>query len=665
MSGRIWLGAVFLAAIFGTVQADAAVFKLEEATIADMQDAMAEGGVTSVELVAMYLNRINVYDRDTVKLNAVAQVNPRVMLEAAAMDKLRAEGVVLGPLHGIPVMLKDSYDVAGLAASAGALPVKNLMAKTDAPVVKALKDAGAVILGKTNMWPFAYRTEYDPPLRFAWGLVKNPYTLVDDFGGSSTGSAAAVAANLCAFAMGGDTGSSIRLPSARTALVGGRPTLFLVPGSGTWPANVSLDVLGPMARTVTDCAIALDAVVFDDPNPVDTGFFPPPSTVRPVTYTQNLSPTALAGKVVGLPRPYIGKDPEAKPLDPVVEEIWETAVAKLQEAGATVKEIDWPFYHNIESTVDSPATYLPLGLTEAQFKEEWEFADAFYFDEHLKSYGDPAFTSVFDLPSPTVIEDPQNHDKIGRYKKIFTDGEAKSFADLNYAPAFAAYAAWAKRDIEDVMIAEGVDLVAFPTAGWGDASEDVDDYEMLNATMEGTKLGLPQFTVPMGFTGAGSPQGMMIMARTFYSEAEILGFAYAFEQVAQARRPPPLTPALPGETIEYGNVAPPSEPEKVAPRVRIRGRMGLLYRAGSWRFEIAGRSLDESPLRSVNVFVNGRKVGGRRGAEWSVEVPWRKLWRLVRPGERVVDVMVLAKDVNGNTGADTAKLRVPRGQARG
>lgn len=633
--------------------------------MADMQRAMEARALTSVQLVTMYLNRIQIYDRDTVKLNAVAQVNPRVLEEAAAMDALRAQGTVLGPLHGVPVLVKDSFDVKGLASAAGATPLKNLIATSDAPIVKALKDAGAVILGKTNMWPFAYANDSIPVSNYAWGLTKNPYTLrTDDFGGSSIGSAAAVAANLCAFAMGGDTGSSIRLPSARTSLVGGRPSAFLVPASGTWPADASLDVLGPMARTVTDCALALDAVVFDDPEPLDTGA-PASSAVRPATYTANLRADALTGKVVGLPKPYIGKD--GAPLDVDVAILWAAAVANLQAAGATVKEIDWPFLHNYEQ--DTPEgmanNYATVGLTLDQFdmSKDREKADAYYFNQHLLGYAIPGFTSVLDLPYPEGT--PAPGDKIEGFKQVYRDNAAKSFPEIGYDAAFAAFRAWAKRDIEDVMAAEGVDLVAFPATLWADFNSSLRPTtasEFLNGTWEGSRLGLPEYVVPMGFSAtSGTPQGMMILGRTYYTEAQILGYAYAFERQAKSRRAPSVTPPLPGETIVYNLPTPsPTPGDKVPPVVRVRPNLDLIWRRGEWRFEVQGSVRDASALRAMRFSLNGRALPVRRATRWSVEIPWKKFWRIVRYGSRVANVTVLAKDAYGNTGAASVRVRIPK-----
>jgi amidase len=624
-----------------------ATFQLTEATIADMQEAMNAGGVSSVELVALYLNRIMAYDRSGPTLRAVAQLDPNVFAAAAASDRRRASGGPIGPLEGVPFVVKDSYDVAGLASAAGARVLRKLIAKTDAPVVRALKDAGAVLLGKSNMWAFAYAIPYDPDSRYAWGRARNPYTLQNDFGGSSTGSAAATAANLCGFAMGGDTGSSIRLPSARTALVGGRPSYELLPSSGIIPTNPSLDVIGPMTRTVEDNARVMDVVVFDDPAPLAPGYFPLPSSVRPPTYTAELSPTALAGTVIGLPRPYIGRDPDAAPLDPVVQALWDDAVATLVALGATVKEIDWPFIHNYRGDTPSGAAngYASVGLTEEQFKTIWQWTDAYYFNEHLKAYRYRRVPNVLRLPSPTRRQDPEGFDKIAGYKKAVRDGTARPYADYGFDAYFAAYRHWAKRDVEDVMAAEGVDLLAFPVAGGDDP--DADQYEFLNGLNEGSFLGLPQLSVPLGIAPSGRPHGMMLMARTYYTEATLLGAAYAFEQATHARRPPASTPPLPGETIEYEPAPPASRPEIDPPVLEAR-----LRRRGGRRVTITGTAGDASPLASVRVYLNGRLV------HETTEPSWRVSATFDGPPRDAL-AMVVAKDVHGNAAATMLPLRRP------
>lgn len=641
---RWWrLGALWVLVL--ATAAPAATFRLTEATIAGMQDAMDGGGVSSVELVALYLNRIMAYDRNGPALNAVAQLDAGVFAAAAASDRRRASGAPVGPLEGVPFLVKDSYDVAGLASAAEARPLRKLIATTDAPVVRALKNAGGVLLGKANMWAFAYAIEYDPDSRYAWGRARNPYTLQNDFGGSSTGSAAATAANLCAFAMGGDTGSSIRLPSARTALVGGRPSYGLLPASGIIPTNASLDVIGPMTRTVADNARVMDVVVFDDPAPMDTDFFPLASSVRPVSYAASLDATALQGKVIGLPKPYVGTDPAAKPLDPVVQPLWNDTVAALAGLGATVKEIEWPFVHNYRRDTPSGMAngYPSLGLTEEQFTLTWQWTDAYYFDQHLQAYHFRRVPSVLALPSPPRRRDPNGYDKIGFYKRTVRDGLARSYADYGFDAYFAAYRQWAMRDVEDVMAAAGVDFLAFPVAG-GDDPDD-ERYEYLNALSEGTFLGLPQLAVPMGVAPSGRPQGMMLMARTYYTEAAILGAAYAFEQATRLRGPPASTPALPGETIDYAPAPPTGRPEIDPPTLaaRVRRRSGR-------RVAITGTVRDASALGGVRVWVNGRLVHETTDAEWSV---------VATPEGRRRDglVVVVARDVHGNAAATMLPLR--------
>ncbi len=648
MLAAVWrCGAMIVLLAIGVVPARAATFTLTEATIAEMREAMDAGGVSSVELVALYLNRIMAYDRSGPMLNAVAQLNPRVFEDAAAADRRRAtgQGVGVGPLAGVPFLVKDSYDVAGLASAAGARPLRKLIATTDAPVVEVLKVAGGVLLGKANMWAFAYAIEYDPDRRYAWGRAKNPYTLLNDFGGSSTGSAAATAANLCAFAMGGDTGSSIRLPSARTALVGGRPSYALLPASGIIPTNASLDVIGPMTRTVADHAQVMDVAVIDDPAPIDPGYFPSASSVRPDSYASQLSATALQGRVIGLPKPYVGTDPAAKPLDPAVQALWNEAVATLVALGATVQEIEWPFVHNYRrDTPEGMANgYASLGLSEEQFTLQWQWTDAYYFNEHLKAYGYRRVPDVLHLPSPTRRQDPNGHDKIAGYKQAVRDGLARPYAEYGFDAYFAAYRAWAQRDVEQVMIDAGVDLLAFPVTG-GDDPDD-ERYEYLNALAEGTFLGLTQLSVPMGVAPSGRPHGMMLMARTYYTEAELLGAAYAFEQATHARRPPASTPPLAGETIEYTPSPPGQRAEVDPPAVTLRAR-----RRGGRQWALAGTATDTSGLATVRVYVNGALVHETTGASWRATVR-------TGGGPRNGLAMVVAKDVHGNAAGTMAPLR--------
>lgn len=638
----------------------AATFRLEEATFTEIQDALASGELTTVELAALYLNRIAAYDDRGPRLNAISQLSPTLLAEAAALDRQRALGKRLGPLAGIPVFVKDSYDVAGLQSTAGAAVLKGLVARRDAPVVRRLRQAGALIMGKTNMWAFAYAIgSYDPASRYAWGRTRNPYTLVEDFGGSSTGSAAATAANFCAFAMGGDTGSSIRLPSARAALVGGRPSFALLPASGIIPANVSLDVIGPMTRTVRDYAAAMDVVVFNDPAPLDTRFFPASESVRPRSYAERLNRNALQGKVVGLPKPYVGADRTgtAQSLDPKLQPLWNQTVARLRALGATVKEIEWPFFHNYaRDTKEGRANgYETVGLTERQSSLEWQWTDAYYFNEHLKSYRFARVPDVFAIPSPTSRQDPAGFDKIGSYKKFVREGVARPYRDYAFDRYFAAYRRWAKRDVEDVMRREGVDLLAFPAAGGDDPGAE--DYAFLNGLYEGSFLGLPQISVPMGFARSGRPQGMMLMARTYYTEAEILGYAYAFEQAYPVRRPPRRTPALRGEVFTYNpNASATRRAEIKPPRVTLDAD---IRRVASGRYRIAGSSTDASGIGLTRVFLNGRQIGARTASVWEVTVSPAQFRRLARR-DREAAVTVIATDVHGNTAARFVTLRIRR-----
>jgi amidase len=328
---------------FFPASAQAFTFKLEEATISDVRKAFSAGTLTSSKLTSLYLDRIALNDRAGANLNSIAFLNPNALQEAKRLDRLWAQGTILGPLHGIPVVIKDSFNVEGLPTTNGVDVFQSLIAQDDAFAVQKLREAGAIILGKANMstWAFSY-----DGISEAYGPVINPYAPLRTPGGSSSGSGVAVAANFAMLAMGGETGGSIRVPSTHNALVGIKPSAGLISVDGTWPLVTEYDVIGPMARTVSDSAIAMDALVAFDPNNIWNPFIPNLEEIRPDTYTDSLDDNSLQGKVLGLPRHYIGKgDPdkgESFPLDPQVSQAFDRAKQVLEAQGATLVEVDIP-----------------------------------------------------------------------------------------------------------------------------------------------------------------------------------------------------------------------------------------------------------------------------------------------------------------------------------
>ena len=327
-----------------------------------------------------------------------------------------------------------------------------------------------------------------------------------------------------------------------------------------------------------------------------------------------------------------------------MQALWDGAVATLIALGATVQEIEWPFVHNYRR--DTPAGvangYSSLGLSDEQFTQQWQWTDAYYFNEHLKVYGYRRVPDVLSLPSPTRRQDPDGFDKIGGYKQAVRDGVARSYADYGFDAYFAAYRQWARRDVEQVMIDAGADLLAFPVTG----TDDPDDerYEYLNALAEGTFLGLPQLSVPMGIAPSGRPQGMMLMARTYYTEAEILGVVYAFEQATHAASACEHAPA-PGRDDRVHAVA-----AHTARRGRSTRDDPASAAPGGRRWAISGTATDASALATVHVYVNGALVHETTDASRRVSA---------RVGGRLRDAlaMVVAKDVHGNAAATMRPLR--------
>jgi Asp-tRNA(Asn)/Glu-tRNA(Gln) amidotransferase A subunit family amidase len=294
-----------------------------EATIPELQGAMETGQLTSVELVDFYLARIAAYDNAGPKLNAFILVNPVARDEAAALDAERAESGPRGPLHGIPVVLKDNIGTADMQTTAGSLALKGFTPAEDAFQVRKLREAGAVIIGKANLFEFALGWTTVSSLG---GQTLNPYDLSRDPGGSSGGTAVAVTANFAAAGLGTDTCGSIRLPAAHNDLYGLRPTSGLSSRAGVIPFSTTLDAVGPMARSVVDLAIMLDATVGRDPAD--------PTTV-PVTtsYLNAVDPDGLSGRRVGLVT--FGADSE-------VEGLIGSAVEEMTAGGGEVMDVTLP-----------------------------------------------------------------------------------------------------------------------------------------------------------------------------------------------------------------------------------------------------------------------------------------------------------------------------------
>jgi len=545
-----------LATLVTGLSALAAPFDPVEATIPELQAAYTKRRVTAVSVVKRYLSRIAKQDDKGAKLNSVL-VNPDALADAARADQLRAAGVVLGPLHGVPVVVKDSYAVKGLPTTNGIEGWKAIIAPDDAPNVKLLRAAGAIILGKTNMSTFAF--SYDG-ISEAYGPVANPYNPNRTPGGSSSGTGAAIGANLAMFGMGGETGGSIRIPSDFNGLVGIKPSLGLLPAGGTVPLVPTRDVIGPIAKSVTDAALALDALAVKDPNDLYAPEYlwdatPEQPERRPPTYTAFLDDHALEGKTLGVLVPYIGKGTEdlgvSNPIDPEVAHLFAQAEADLVAQGATLVEVTPPA-HTIWF-VDQPNNtprWMSLGFPPdfLDFTEDDPGLgnSVYYYDLFLQQYGSAPYTS---LPAVAPLI-PTTPDFLDFYTTLLAAYNAGNLQP-NSAPVlqqyFAALKLLRQQYLEAWMKENGIDAFVCPTAKIP-AFRQLDDPgidqfgDTLNARFESNILGLPAITVPMGFYSNGVP-GTLQFVGDFYGEAEIIGYAYDYEQATMHRTEPRLRAA--------------------------------------------------------------------------------------------------------------------------
>jgi amidase len=307
-------------------------FELVEATIPRLHAALAAGTITSIDLVTMYLARIEAYDQKGPALNAISVMNTKALAEAAKMDAERRAGRSRGPLHGIPVIVKDNYDTADMQTAAGSRALTGWVPPDDAYLVQKLHEAGAIIIAKSNMQEFAYGIITVGSL---FGATRNPYALDRNPGGSSGGTGAAIAANFAAVGMGSDTCGSIRIPASHNSLVGIRGTQGLASRSGVIPLSHTMDIGGPIGRSVTDVAIVLDATVgYDSTDPQTSGSV----GNIPKSYTEFLQLTGLRGARVGLVTALLGSDPD----DTEVATVVRAAVNEMKAGGADVVEVAIP-----------------------------------------------------------------------------------------------------------------------------------------------------------------------------------------------------------------------------------------------------------------------------------------------------------------------------------
>jgi Asp-tRNA(Asn)/Glu-tRNA(Gln) amidotransferase A subunit family amidase len=481
-------------------------FQVYEQSILDLQGAMTDGRVTSRGLVEAYLARIQAYDQAGPRLNSIVMISPRAREDADAMDRERADNKVRGPLHGIPVLIKDNYDTADMPTSGGALSLATLQPAADAFQVKKLRDAGAVVLGKTTMHELAAGITTISSLT---GQTRNPYDLYRVPGGSSGGTGAAIGASFAAAGMGSDTCGSIRIPAANQNLVGLRGTHGLSSRSGVMPLSSTQDIAGPLARSVTDLAIMLDATVGPDPNDKITA---EGASHIPKSYRDALTADGLKGARIGVLRALWGNAPE----DDEVAGIVRKALDGFKAQGAEVIDVTVP------------------GLDEL-LRESSVIGDEFKFDlaVYLATIPNAPVKSLGE-----ILERGLNHAELDATFRLRNQPEKRETEHYRQA-LIKRYALRAA--VTAALEEHRVDALAYPTlrrkpALIGEAQGGT------NCQLSAT-TGLPAMAMPAGFSNDGLPIALELLGGA-WQEAKLLKYAYAWEQATKPRRPPFSTPPL-------------------------------------------------------------------------------------------------------------------------
>lgn len=483
-------------------------FELVEITISEILRAIRSGEITCHELVEAYLKRIEILDQST-QLNAIIIINPKALMEADKLDSEFSRTGKLRPLHGIPVIVKDNYDTKDLQTTGGSLALKGSLPPDDAYQVRKLREAGAIILAKSNMAEWAF-SPYVTVSSIA-GITRNPYNLERVPAGSSGGTAAAVAANFGALGLGTDTGNSIRGPASHNCLVGIRSTMGLTSRDGIIPLYLRNDIGGPMARTVEDAVRVLEVIAGYDPADPITKIC---EGKVPKNYTQFLDRNGLKGARIGVFRKYI----DTPTIDPQVKTLTEKAINHLRALGAEIVD---PF---VVPEFDE--------LT----KDIW--CDMFHHDvnNYLVSRGEKIpyknLTEIFEsgLYSPYIQQRLMKALEV----KVPPEQMNPPCLDVYHDPRNIAL----REAILNAMKRDNLNAIVYPT--WSNPPRRIGDFDTPagdNSQLLSPHTGFPAITVPIGFTYDSLPAGLTFVGKLF-GEPDLIKFAYAYEQATKQRKPP-------------------------------------------------------------------------------------------------------------------------------
>jgi Asp-tRNA(Asn)/Glu-tRNA(Gln) amidotransferase A subunit family amidase len=494
-------------------------FDVREATISDIHAAMRARTLTCHALVQAYLKRIEAYDKQGPAINAIVVVNPNALAEADEKDKRFAQGGMTGPLHCIPMIVKDNFETIGLQSAAGSITMKGFVSDKDAFQVRKIKEAGAIVLAKSNMGEFAFSPQ--ETLNSLQGHTRNPYDTTRVPAGSSGGTAASVAASFGTVGLGSDTGNSIRGPSSHTALVGIRSTMGLTSRAGVIPLSYLADVAGPMARTVADAVAVFQVIVGEDPEDPMTAR----SRGRAIpNYAASLDRNGLKGARIGVLRQAYERNNAQ--VDPEIAKVFAKALDDLKAAGAEIVD---------PATVDRPQRPpRPEGSGGCRgFKYD--------INEYLKTRGQKAPVHSLEeiIASPLFDKIPAvSQTRLKSAQASNPDGPESESCKLEaaYREAFGAAVTKAMDDMK-------LDAFVYPT--WSDPPHLIGETNGLdNSQVFSPTSGFPAINVPMGYTRDDKlPAGMTIFGRA-WDEARLIKLAYAYEQATHHRKPPESTPPI-------------------------------------------------------------------------------------------------------------------------
>jgi len=502
----------------------AQILGLSEATIEDINAAFNSGTLTSERLVELYLARIQAYDQDGPRLNAVLWLNDQALETARILDEERRMSGPRSPLHGIPVVLKDNIDTADMPTTAGSLLLAGSLPPDDAFIVEKLRSAGAIILAKLNMSELASGVT----MSSVGGFIRNPHDIERSPAGSSGGTGAAISAAFAQLGIGTDTGGSVRGPTTANGIAGLKPTHGLLSRDGIVPLALSFDMAGPMARHVYDVAAMLGVMTGIDPDDVATS---KSSNRFETNYTQFLDVSALGDARIGIARDFLGQDTE-------VDWIIEASLEAMRAEGATVVDVHFPqwfldvkgdWYTTIrwrEFRAQIPEYLATIGREYPKTLSEM-------VERSMKIM---SLTPEGGTPNPT------------RWSLLVQEEESGTLDDHEYIAMKNYGLPMAQSIVAGLMDAQDLDVIVYPTSPTRPSLVNGGGGGGVSATNIANLTGFPDLIVPAGFTSDQLPVGISFLGRPF-SEPRLLGLGYAFEQATKVRRNPRTTPPLAGAEI--------------------------------------------------------------------------------------------------------------------